>query len=238
LIVAVTADHGEGLGDHGEAEHGIFLYREAGHLPLFLRPPPGAGAGTRVSTPGARVDIPATPLDLPGGPADGLAAASRPPALTGGDFPGRRVYSETLYPRYHFGWSELMAVTEGRFRFIRAPRPELYDLQDDAGERRNVANERASAVAAMSEWLEKQSGAGDVAAPEHDPETLEKLQALGYIGVSPSLTPSEVLPDPKDKIAAYEQLKHALALRQAQRDEEAVLAFRNVLADNATMIDA
>jgi choline-sulfatase len=238
LIVAVTADHGEGLGDHGEAEHGIFLYRESVRVPFLLRLPRDAGAGRRVHAPVAQVDIPATLLDLAGVAAEGLDGVSLRPAFSGGALPARRVYSETFYPRYHFGWSELTAVTEGRFRFIRAPRPELYDLQDDAGEKRNVANERASAVAAMSEWLEKQWAAGDIAAPEHDAETREKLQALGYIGVSPSLTLPDVLPDPKDKIEAYEQLKHALALRQSQRDEEAVLAFRKVLADNPTMIDA
>jgi len=239
LIVAVTADHGEGLGDHGEAEHGIFLYREAVRVPLLLRLPRDAGAGTRIAAPVAQVDIPATLLDFAGVAADGLDGVSLLPALAGGAMPARRVYSETFYPRYHFGWSELRSVTEERYRFIRAPRPELYDRQDDAGERRNIADARVSAVAAMSEWLDRQSGADDIAAPEQvDAETREKLQALGYIGVSPSLTVGDALPDPKDKIGAYEQLKKALGLRQAGRDEEAVAAFRKVLADNPTMIDA
>jgi choline-sulfatase len=240
LIVAVTGDHGEGLGDHGEAEHGIFLYRESLRVPLLLRLPRDAGAGTRVAAPVAQVDIPATLLALAGVPADGLDGVSLVPALAGGAVPARRVYSETFYPRYHFGWSELRSVTEERYRYIEAPRRELFDLKEDPTERRNVADERASAVAAMSQWLEQQSaGTRDVAAPgEVDPETREKLQSLGYIGVSPSLTLPDVLPDPKDKIAAYEQLKHALALRQAQQDEEAVAAFRKVLADNPTMIDA
>jgi arylsulfatase A-like enzyme/Tfp pilus assembly protein PilF len=239
LIVAVTGDHGEGLGDHGEAEHGIFLYRESVRVPLVLRLPRDAGAGTRVAAPVAQVDIPATLLDLAGVKANGLDGVSLLPVLSGGPPPARPVYSETFYPRYHFGWSELLSVTDERFRFIKAPRPELYDLQDDAAEKRNVANERASAVAAMSEWLDRQAGAGDIAAPEQvDAETREKLQALGYVGLSPSLTVPDVLPDPKDKIQAYEQLKHALALRQDQRDAEAVEAFRKVLADNPTMIDA
>jgi choline-sulfatase len=240
LIVAVTADHGEGLGDHGEAEHGIFLYRESVRVPLLLRLPRDAGAGTRVAAPVAQVDIAATLLDLAGVAADGLDGVSLLPVLEGGQPAVRPVYSETFYPRYHFGWSELQSVTDRRFRFIKAPRSELYDLEDDAGEKRNVAEERPSAVTAMSQWLERQpGGAGDIAAPEQvDAETREKLQALGYVGLSPSLTLPDVLPDPKDKIGAYEQLKRALALRQSQRDEEAVAAFRKVLADNPTMIDA
>jgi arylsulfatase A-like enzyme/Tfp pilus assembly protein PilF len=239
LIVAVTGDHGEGLGDHGEAEHGIFLYREAVRVPLLLRLPRDTGAGTRIDAPVAQVDIPATLLDLADVKADGLDGLSLLPGLAGGQGPGRPVYSETFYPRYHFGWSELVAVTDERFRLIKAPRPELYDLQGDPGEKKNLAKERTSAVAAMSGWLEKQSGVGDIAAPEQvDADTREKLQALGYIGVSPSLTVADALPDPKDKIEAYEQLKKALGLRQAGRDEEAVAAFRKVLADNPTMIDA
>ncbi len=239
LVVAVTADHGEGLGDHAEAEHGIFLYREAVRVPFLLRLPGGAGAGRRVASPVAQADIPATLLDLTGLPTDGLDGASLRDALGGGEPPARRVYSETLYPRYHFGWSELQAVTEGRFRFVRAPRPELYDLTRDPGEKQNVLGERPGAGAAMSDWLARQSEAFSIAAPEQVPaETREKLQALGYVGVSPTLTAPGELPDPKDKIGAYEELKKALALRQAQRDAEAVTAFRKVLADNPTMIDA
>jgi len=240
LIVAVTADHGEGLGDHGEAEHGIFLYREAVRVPLLLRLPKDAGAGTRIEAPVAQVDVPATLLDLAGLSADGLDGVSLRSALDGRAPPVRRVYSETFYPRYHFGWSELSAVTEGRFRFVRAPRPELYDLGRDPGERQNVASERASAAAAMSDWLAHLGGASDVAAPEDVPaETREKLAALGYVGVSPSRAAADgERADPKDKIADYEQLKQALALRQQQRDAEAVAAFRQVLVGNPTMIDA
>jgi len=172
LIVAVTSDHGEGLGDHGEAEHGIFLYREAVRIPLLLRLPRDAGAGTRVASPVAQVDIPATLLDLAGLSAEGLDGISLRPALAGGDVPARRVYSETFYPRYHFGWSELQAVTEGRFRFIRAPRPELFDLLRDRGEKRNVAGDRSGAVAAMSDWLARLTGASDIAAPGEVPGPL------------------------------------------------------------------
>src|SRR5262249_48720298 len=98
---------------------------------------------------------------------------------------------------------------------------------------------RASAAAAMADWLAHVAGAADVLAPEDVPaETREKLQALGYVGVSPSLRAGGDLADPKDKIADYEQLKRALAFRQQQKDAEAVAAFRKVLVGNPTMIDA
>ena len=139
LIVAVTSDHGEGLGDHGEAEHGIFLYREAVRIPFLLRLPGDAGAGRRVATPVAQADIPATLLDLAGRSTDGLDGVSLRGALGEGEPAARRIYSETLYPRYHFGWSELSAVTEGRYRFIRAPRAELFDLVDGSRARKRTS---------------------------------------------------------------------------------------------------
>src|SRR5262249_45818219 len=156
-------DHGEGLNDHGEAEHGIFVYREAVHVPLVVRLPGAARAGTRVAGTAGHVDLAATLLDLTGVAASGLDGVSLRTALSGSGFTGRGVSSETFYPRYHLGWSELFAATEGRYRFVRAPRSELFDLTTDAGERRNVAGERASVATAMDRWLDTQ-GAGAAAA--------------------------------------------------------------------------
>ena len=238
LLVAVTSDHGEGLGEHGEEEHGIFLYREAVRVPLILRLPADARAGTRVGGTTAQVDIAATLLDLAGLPTDGLDGVSARPQLAGQPPAVRRVYSETFYPRYHFGWSELLAVTEDRFRYIHAPRPEMFDLSRDPGEKRNVAGTRMPAAASMSAWLAQQADAVPPAPEEVPPEIRERLQALGYIGANPTVAAGGDLADPKDKIAAYEDLKRALALRQSGRDEEAVVAFRKVLADNPGMIDA
>lgn len=238
ILVVVTSDHGEGLGDHGEQEHGIFLYREAVRVPLILRLPGDARAGTRVGGTTAQVDIAATLLDLAGLPTDGLDGLSARPQLAGGPPAVRRVYSETFYPRYHFGWSELLAVSDDRFRYVRAPRPEMFDLASDPGEKRDVAASRPAAAASMSAWLAQQADAGPPAPEEVPIETRERLQALGYIGANPAVATGGDLADPKDKIAAYEDLKRALTLRQSGRDEEAVVAFRKVLLDNPGMIDA
>lgn len=236
-VLAVTSDHGEGLRDHGEEEHGIFLYREAVHVPLILRLPGAARGGTRIGGTVAQVDIPATLLDLTGLPADAMDGISLRGAMEAGKAASRPVYSESLYPRYHFGWSELYSVTEDRYRYIRAPRPELYDIGSDPGEKANLIASRTSAAAAMDGWLQQRIGA--VTAPEEVPaETREKLQALGYIGVGSAPAPAGELPDPKDRIGEYEELKKALALRLAGRDAEAVAQFRKVLADNPRMLDA
>ncbi len=239
-VIAVTSDHGEGLGNHGEEEHGIFLYREAVQVPLLLRLPGGARGGTRLEGAVALADLPATLLDLASLPAEGLDGRSLRPAISAGRVEPRPVYAETLYPRYHFGWSELYAVTELPLRYIHAPRPEVYDVRRDPGEARNLAPERASAATAMGAWLARMVQLGEVTAPEDvAPETREKLQALGYIGSGPlpAATGAD-LPDPKDKIGVYQELKRALALKDAARDTEAVAAFRAVLAENPTFLDA
>jgi arylsulfatase A-like enzyme/Tfp pilus assembly protein PilF len=240
-IIAVTSDHGEGLKDHGEEEHGIFLYRESLRVPLILRLPGGARGGTRVGAPVAQADLAPTLLDLAGVPvADGLDGASLRAAVAGGAPPGGGVYSETLYPRYHFGWSELFAVTEGRYRYVRAPRPELYDLASDPREGRNLVDERQSVAAALLRWLEPKIAEGPAPAPEDVPaDVREKLQALGYVGGGGGAAPAGgSRPDPKDRIAAYEDFKKGMALRLAGRDGEAADQLRRVVSANPDMPDA
>ena len=162
VILAVTSDHGEGLLDHGEQEHGFFLYREAVQVPLVLRLPGASGAGTRVKGVVSQVDLAATLLDLAGLPQDGMDGISQRAALDTGTASSRPVYSETYFPRYHFGWSELLAVTEERYRYIRAPRVELYDLHRDPAERLNLAGERTAAGDALEAWLRREVKPGDV----------------------------------------------------------------------------
>ena len=238
LVVAVTSDHGEGLGDHGEQEHGNFLYRETVRVPLVLRLPGDARAGARVRGAVAQVDVAATLLDLVGLPTAGLDGVSLRPQLAGRPAAPRRVYSESFYPRYHFGWSELLAVTDDRFRYVYAPRPELFDLSRDPGEKENLAAARPEAAAAMSEWLRGRAGGGVPAPEEVSAETRERLQALGYVGVGSGAPAAGPLADPKDRIAAYEDLRRGMALRQSGRDEAAVAAFREVLGDHPEMVDA
>src|SRR5262245_56496231 len=130
-VLVLLSDHGEGLMDHGEQEHGIFLYREALHVPLIVRLPGGVRGGTRVRSPVGLVDVAPTLLDLTGLPSDGMDGGSLWAALVEGRAPSRPQYAETLYPLYHLGWSDLRAATDERYSYIRAPRPELFDLSQD-----------------------------------------------------------------------------------------------------------
>jgi choline-sulfatase len=240
VVLAVTSDHGEGLGDHGEQEHGFFLYREAVRIPLILRLPGGARGGTRVSGTVAQVDLPATLLELLGLPAEGMDGRSQRLAIAKGAAEPRPVYSETFFPRYHFGWSELLAVTDDRYRYIHAPRPELYDARTDPAERANLAEQRPDAGRAMAAWIEKAVGKVEAATPKAvSPDVAESLRALGYVsgGARPPSGPGP-LPDPKDKVGVYEAYRRAGALHGRGRDEEAVRELRTVLADTPGMVDA
>ena len=148
-LIVFLSDHGEGLGDHGEKEHGVFLYREVLQVPLLLKLPKGARPGTpSVSTPVHLTDVFTTLVA-----AAGSAAPAPPPGTVslldvarGGAVPSRRLYAETFFPRIHFGWSELRSLLDDRWHYVEAPRSELYDLVADPGEKKDLAAGPSSSV--------------------------------------------------------------------------------------------
>jgi choline-sulfatase len=233
-VIVVLSDHGEGLGQHGEAQHGIFLYRETLQVPLMLKLPKSERGGTRVPAPAQLVDVAPTLLSL--------AGAEVPRELPGTSLldldsktPPRRIYAETFYPRIHFGWSDLASLIEGRLHYIEAPESELYDLDADPGETRNVI---ASDRRAFSGLRQAMKGFDRrLAAPaEVDPETAAKLAALGYVGGSMA-DHKGPLPDPKSQRHVVAELDRAFAAVQAQRHDEAISRFETLLAANPDMQD-
>jgi choline-sulfatase len=155
-LVVVTSDHGEGLGEHGENLHGFFVYQSTLHVPLIVRGP-GIPAGGRLGVAAQTVDLLPTTLDLLGVPApDGtkLAGRSLAPGLRGtATLRDEPTYAESLLPLLHFGWSDLRSLKEGRFKYIEAPRPELYDLREDPGEMHNLLVSQPARAEAMREGL-------------------------------------------------------------------------------------
>src|SRR3954463_9218229 len=139
-VVIVMGDHGESLGEHGEGTHGFFVYQATMHVPLLVRAPYDLMAGRRVADTVRSIDILPTALELLGVPSsEHLEGTSVVPLMTGAKKElGLAAYSEAIYPRFHFGWSDLRALTSGRYKYVAAPRPELYDLQEDPGETRNL----------------------------------------------------------------------------------------------------
>ena len=245
--IVLLSDHGEGLGDHGEDEHGTFLYSSTTHVPLIIKAPGGAGAGRSVATAVQHVDVAPTLMDAAGGSAvrgseSRASGRSLLPAITGtGALPDASIYSEAMSARYHFGWSELYALTDERYRYIRAPRDELYDLAQDPGEAASIAGERPQVRAAMRGALDALIADAPVTAPSDvSQDDRDKLAALGYVGTqtrTPLTTAGDSLSDPKDKIGVLRQYKRATHLAGEGRAAEATEAYRAILREDPEMAD-
>ncbi len=213
-LLIVTADHGEGLGEHDEAVHGFFVYETTLRVPFIARGP-GITPGTRLGVVARSVDVMPTVLEL-------LGLAEATPAVSGrslaralGGVPvdDEPTFAESLTPLIHYGWSDLRALRDGRWKYILAPRPELYDLDRDPGERHNLVEQepvRARAYRAGIEQRLRQEqttlrGQGNATAAV-PPDLLEKLGALGYVSSGGPATSRASGADPKDKIEEYQTL--------------------------------
>jgi len=220
----------------------MFLYRETTHVPFIVKLP-GRHSAKRVATPVQHIDLVPTLLDLIGAPAHaGLHGRSLRPVLEGsGAVAEAGIYSEALYSRYHFGWSELYALTDARYRLIRAPRDELYDLERDPKESTSVAAERPQVRQAMRGALESLIASTSIAAPSAvTDEDRQRLAALGYVGSgsNESLSlPGDRLPDPKDKVHVLEKYRRASDLAGSLKYAEATVLYRELLADDPEMSD-
>lgn len=232
-VIILMSDHGEGLNDHGEQEHGIFVYREDLHVPLLVKLPGNAQAGRRIAAPAALIDVFPTIAAL---------AGLQPPHLPGlslldlDKHPPRSLYAESLYPRIHLGWSELRSLIDDRHHFINAPHPELYEFTRDTAERNNLIDSERRVYASMRETLGAY-GTSAEAMPRIDAEEAKKLAALGYLS-APAAPPRGVLPDPKDHIAEVSMVSEAARRDAAGEHDAAIAAFRSVLAKNPGFTDA
>ena len=215
-LLVVVGDHGESLGEHGEKTHGIFLYEPAVHVPLLLRAPGLFPSGASLRGPVELVDVAPTVLDYLGLPPLSRAQGkSLRPRIDGTDDGKAAVaHAETLMPRLEFGWAELRMVRDGRFKFLAAPRPELYDLRGDPKEERNLAgtqDDRAGEMAStLDAWVAATTDAAADASAQRtlDPDEEARLRSLGYLGGDAFKSPGARvdLVDPKDGIQEMKEL--------------------------------
>jgi arylsulfatase A-like enzyme len=210
--VVIIGDHGESLGEHGEASHGLFVYESVVRVPFVVR---AAGARARqVEAVTRTIDVAPTVVELLGLPAlHDIDGVSLVPLMAGRvDDLALDAYSESMYPRYRFGWSELYAVRAGHLKFIEAPRPELYDVRLDPGETRNLYRPGLPAIEPMRNRLRqvearaRRSSAEQASPVAADSETTERLRALGYVGTQAGRAASRRLADPKDEVDAYNRI--------------------------------
>ena len=249
-MIVYLSDHGESLGEHGEPTHGIFLYGATLDVPLIIAPPSGAfpwlaGGGARGpegARPGAARGRHAD-CARPRGPACSVRSGRREPSRDGGRrrnvgrfatpadpsdaLAGPVSYGETYYPRFHYNWSELVAVETERWKYVRAPRPELYDVRADPGELHDVAAEHPEIAATLARHLDSMNmeRAGSEPTPSKlDPEALARLQALGYVGGADSTSARRTgpRPDPKDGLPLLQELLQAQTDRDAGRLDDAL----------------
>ncbi|HET7452545.1 MAG TPA: sulfatase-like hydrolase/transferase [Thermoanaerobaculia bacterium] len=209
-IVAVAADHGESLGEHGELTHGFFLYQPTLHVPLLLRAP-GLSRGSVVRLPVSLTDLAPTLAGLarlPLASTDGRDLSAS--LLSGRAPPAADLYAETQYPRA-FGWSGLTALRRRNLKFIEAPRSELFDLASDSAESRNLLGAGSSRPDLAARIAEFQRGerAPESAGPNRS-EDAARLASLGYITPSAAAPPpGGGLRDPKDMAAAFRKFEDA-----------------------------
>jgi choline-sulfatase len=236
-IVIVVGDHGEGLGEHGESTHGIFLYDSTTHVPLIMKLPHNRGSGSVIDAQVRTTDILPTVTDSVG---------ISPPSMQDGEslmryFGGvqnadRIVFGDTAYP-LRFGWAPLHSVRSQGFKFIEAPRPELYNLQSDPGELKNNYEPWDATVQkfrAMLADLKTRAPAPPSSRATVTQGTVNELKALGYLGPADTGSSTNVpepylLPDPKDKIQDQNLLHTAMMAAESGHPTEARASLERVL---------
>jgi len=229
-LVVLIGDHGESLGEHGEDTHSIFIYDSTIRVPLIMRAPGRIPAGLKVASQARLIDVAPTVAAFVGAAA--LPAAQGVSLLgdmdTSVEGPRRVAYGETLFPQIAFGYSALRSLRVDGWKYVHAPKAELYDLEADPTESTNLAAAEGKRVERMREtlrrWIEDAPVVGDAddAQMEMSEEQLERLKSLGYVGGSSDFAAAAdelarfdpVGADPKDRIELMTLSKRALTLKQ------------------------
>ena len=228
-LMVVTADHGEGLGEHREATHGLFLYDSTMRVPLIVAGP-GVEAGQRVAGQVSLVDIQPTLLELIFGEASNeVQGQSLAQALTGAAATvDHQCYLETYLPMLSYGLSPMLGWSDGDYKYLQSPKPELFELRQDPGETKNRIGDEPQVLQKGLTQIERWTALSD-AAPEAtalDPELQVQLSQLGYLhGGSSEFAGA----DPKDAIGWVEGQAYALHLIQTKQYEKAMSILERVL---------
>jgi arylsulfatase A-like enzyme/Tfp pilus assembly protein PilF len=246
-LVIVTADHGEGLGDHGELTHSLFAYESTLHVPLIVAEIAGTAVqgtsitgGVVIDTPVRHVDLVPTILDALGAPADAsLPGASLRDLIASGRGADRPGYFEAMTANLTRGWAPLRGVIAGRDKYIDLPIPELYDLGTDPKEERNAFAARADRVQVLQNTLK----GFDLAPPgrprDETAAVIERMRALGYTsGAAPARERYTEDDDPKRLVDLEQAMHQATEAFEAGRLDDAAALYKSVLARRADMEDA
>jgi choline-sulfatase len=235
-LVVLLSDHGESLGEHGESSHGYFMYQSTLWVPLIFHWPSGTqGYSARAEQPAGLIDVAPTVLDflhLPTPPS--FEGESLLPMLqSGSEGDSRPVYSESVYSRDAFGWAPLRGVRAGSYKYIDAPRPELYNLQQDPHEQRNLfrrdSPDALTLQGRLTKLLARYSPPRSASPHDMSPETRALLGSLGYLSVGPGANLAGFGPDPKDRLPEYLLYEKALTAVADRRMAEAIAILHEIL---------
>jgi arylsulfatase A-like enzyme/Flp pilus assembly protein TadD len=234
-VIIVAGDHGEGLGDKVEIGHGIFLYEETLRVPLILHNPSIFPRPQVIESQVRLVDVAPTLLEIVGlkDEAAEMKGQSLVSWLKGKTRKDLNCLVESFYPRENFGWSEMVGLISMRWKLIMSPRPELYNLEMDPEEHRDLygtSGERAGELKKKLEQEVLRAGAGGKMAggeAKARAEDMERLRSLGYVNFAPA-RPGLNFPDPKDKTDLLRLIQQAQAFELEERYAEAEQAYLRV----------
>jgi choline-sulfatase len=229
-LVVLLADHGESLGEHGEASHGYFIYQSTLAVPLIFHWPAGSGQfPPRVEQPVGLIDVSPSILDFLHLPA--------PPMFEGASLLGkaeRPIYTESLHAHDSFGWAALRSLRENDYKYIEAPKPELYDLRNDPGEKTNILDknpvEARRLRGELGKLLARYSPKQPAPSSNLTPETRALLGSLGYLAAGPSAKLGGSGADPKDRLPEFQLYERAMVYLYDRRVNQAIVALRQLLA--------
>lgn len=244
-LIIMAADHGEGLGQHNEHTHGFFIYESTVRVPLIIRAPFRFPV-KKVKEVVELVDLAPTileALDIP------VPASYQGESLLGLMFGNRQrnkegAYTETYYPRLHFGWSELKALYyDNHWKYILAPKEELYNLEADKEEKDSLALKQSYQARKVKERIQKfireksKNAEQPGEAKNLDKDDLQKLAALGYLTAVVDTSNKENLPDPKGKVEVFNQLSKSKDYMAKEQYDQAIEILKKILATNPHLLD-
>jgi arylsulfatase A-like enzyme/Flp pilus assembly protein TadD len=257
-LIVLTSDHGEGLGEHGEDTHGMFLYDSTLRVPLVVKPPLRQAGSLRIDLQVRLIDILPTVLSSVGfATPEDIQGVSLLPAWSKGDQPELTAYSEAALPLLNYGWSDTSSLRTLTHKYISAPLPELYDLSSDPGERTNIAEEEPQRISEMAhirgQLVKQQVGAASAEAYRTpDDETVRRLRSLGYISGSRSPRSARTqdpldairrrlgdnLADPKLKIQHFNRIWRAQTAAVEGDHVKAIQIIDSVLQEDSSIFMA